>query len=126
MGNEEKKPRVLIVDDIEINRELLERRLKKKGFECVTAASGKEALEAYRRNIDVVLLDIMMPDMLGSEVLKEIRKEKSAKELPVIMVSAKDRGNEIDEFLKIGANDYLTKPVDMKDLIEKLGKCKAS
>ena len=106
--------RLLIVDDIADNRALLSRRFAKRGFEIVEADSGTEALRLVQeQQFDVVLLDVMMPGTDGMEVLRELRKKFSASSLPVIMVTAKTQPEVIVEALKTGANDYVTKPVDL-------------
>jgi diguanylate cyclase (GGDEF)-like protein len=111
--NQEDPFRVLIVDDVEDNRELLSRRLERKG--CVTegAESGFVALGLLaKQEFDLVLLDIMMPDLNGIEVLQRIRASHSADALPVIMVTAKVGVSDIVEALELGANDYITKPIE--------------
>jgi signal transduction histidine kinase len=107
------KGRVLVVDDNEMNRDILSRRLERKGFQVKSVADGREALEQVEAAAwDVVLLDIMMPGLSGLEVLKRIRRTKGPTELPVIMVTAKHQSTEIVETLELGANDYVTKPID--------------
>ena len=109
----EQKTRVLVVDDVADNRDILVRRLARRGFDAIEASSGGEALAMMRaEDFDVVLLDIMMPDMSGNEVLRQIRQTKSDVELPVIMVSAKSQSEDVVESLSLGANDYVTKPID--------------
>jgi CheY-like chemotaxis protein len=104
---------ILVVDDLPANRDLMTRRLERSGFRVVSAASGPEALEMIRRApVDLVLLDIMMPGMTGFDVLKTVRMERSAAVLPVIMVTAKTDSEDVVEALSLGANDYVTKPVD--------------
>ena len=105
--------RVLVVDDVADNRDVLTRRLVRRDFEVTEADGGRSALEAIRAGeFDVILLDIMMPDILGSEVLRTIRETFSQTELPVIMVSAKSESEDVVRCLELGANDYVTKPVD--------------
>jgi diguanylate cyclase (GGDEF)-like protein len=112
-GTPEHMTRVLVVDDVADNRDILVRRLSRRGFEAIEASGGRQALELMRQqNFDIVLLDIMMPDMSGNEVLREIRLTKSDIELPVIMVSAKSQSEDVVESLSLGANDYVTKPID--------------
>jgi diguanylate cyclase (GGDEF)-like protein/PAS domain S-box-containing protein len=112
-GFEEPKGHLLVVDDEEINRDLLSRRLERKGYHVTTAIDGREALEKIEnQHFDMVLLDIMLPILDGIAVLTKIRQEFAAGELPVIMVSAKDDSEGIVEALQAGANDYITKPVD--------------
>ncbi len=113
--------RLLIVDDIADNRALLSRRFVKRGFEIVEADRGAEALRlAQEQTFDVVLLDVMMPDMDGMEVLRRLRKQFSASLLPVIMVTAKTQSEDIVEALETGANDYVTKPVDFSIVLARV------
>ena len=105
--------RLLIVDDISDNREILSRRFQRRGFDVVEVDSGLKALEMLdREQFDLVLLDVMMPEVDGLEVLRRIRTRKSRSELPVIMVTAKSESDNIVDALELGANDYVTKPVD--------------
>ncbi len=106
-------PTILVVDDLPANRELMSRRLERSGFHVVCAASGREALDLLKRGpVDLVLLDIMMPGMTGFEVLKTVRLARSPAALPVIMVTAKTDAEDVVEALSLGANDYVTKPVE--------------
>jgi len=106
-------PRLLIVDDVRENREILRRRFERRGFLAVEASGGLEALTLVdREHFDLVLLDVMMPDLSGLEVLAHIRRRFSAGVLPVIMVTAKSQSEDVVEALNSGANDYITKPVD--------------
>ena len=105
--------RLLIVDDVSDNRALLTRRFERRGFEVVEADSGFAAIELIDNEpFDLVLLDVMMPGIDGIETLKRIRSQRSASALPVIMVTAKTGSNDIVYALELGANDYVTKPVD--------------
>jgi diguanylate cyclase (GGDEF)-like protein len=111
--NESARPRLLIVDDISDNRTILTRRFLRRGFEVVEADSGLTAIELIgRESFDLVLLDVMMPGIDGIETLKRIRMQQSASALPVIMVTAKSESDNIVDALELGANDYVTKPVD--------------
>ena len=104
---------LLVVDDNEMNRDLLSRRLSKKGHRVQVAEGGAKALEMIEDEaFDLVLLDIMMPGMDGMEVLERIRGERAPSELPVIMATAKTESEDIVAALKMGANDYVTKPFD--------------
>ncbi len=105
--------RFLVVDDNEMNRDLLSRRLRKKGYLVQVAEGGARALEMIADEaFDLVLLDIMMPGIDGMEVLERIRRKHEPDELPVIMATAKSESEDIVAALKIGANDYVTKPFD--------------
>jgi diguanylate cyclase (GGDEF)-like protein len=112
-GNAGVRHRLLIVDDVSDNRTLLTRRFERRGFEVVEADSGFAAIELIDKEpFDLVLLDVMMPGIDGIETLRRIRDRKSASALPVIMVTAKTGANHVVDALELGANDYVTKPVD--------------
>ena len=112
-GSAKPCPRLLIVDDISDNRTILTRRFQRRGFDVVEADSGFTAIDLIgSESFDLVLLDVMMPGIDGIETLKRIRAHKSASELPVIMVTAKSESENIVDALELGANDYVTKPVD--------------
>ena len=105
--------RVLIVDDNEMNRDMLSRRLERKGYSILEAASAHSLLERIEKEpVDLVLLDIEMPGISGLDALRKLRERFAPAELPVIMVTAKDRSEDIVTALDLGANDYLTKPID--------------
>ena len=108
---------ILAVDDDALNRGVIERIIARKGHTVTLASGGKEALQKIKQGgFDLVLLDIMMPDVDGIDVLKEIRQHYSMSALPVIMVSALDDSEKVVELLELGANDYVTKPIDAKVL----------
>lgn len=113
--------KLLLVDDDQMNGNLLQSRLTKRGFACDYVTSGKSCLDALKNNdYQLILLDIMMPDMSGIEVLEQIRKDKKPVELPVIMVTAKGETSDIVDALKKEANDYLTKPVNIDVAIARI------
>lgn len=104
---------LLLVDDDAMNRDALSRRLLRSGYHVLTAASGAEALEMVHANrVDAVLLDVMMPGMSGIDTLRRLRESRSPADLPVIMVTANDTSRDVVEALDLGANDYVTKPID--------------
>ena len=105
--------KVLIVDDVEDNREILRRRMTRIGYDVTTVNDGASALqhiEAYDYNL--VLLDWMMPGMSGIETLKRIRLNRTPSDLPVIITTARTANDDVIEALTAGANDYITKPFD--------------
>lgn len=103
---------VLLVDDIPLNILLIEKILKKFGFDIRKANSGSQALEMIaERQPHLILLDIMMPRMSGYEVLETIRQTHSASQLPVVMLSALNANEDISKAMELGANDFLTKPI---------------
>ncbi len=110
--------KILLVDDDPNIRRLVELYLKKEGFEVVTAARGDEAVHAYKSaNPNLILLDIMLPSMDGWQVCREIRKESN---VPIIMLTAKDETFDKVLGLELGADDYVAKPFDMKELVARI------
>lgn len=115
--------RVLVVDDDAGNREPLARRLIRRGFEVTTADDGLACLAAVDAEpFDAILLDVMMPGMSGLEVLTRLRQTHSSTELPIIMATARDGSAHIVEALELGANDYVTKPLDFPVVLARLEK----
>jgi diguanylate cyclase (GGDEF)-like protein/PAS domain S-box-containing protein len=107
------KGRVLVVDDEKVNRAVICKYLEREGYETRQAQSGAEAFALMQPKLfDLVMLDIMMPDMDGFEVLQKIRKLHQKLELPVIMVTAETVSQKIVRAFKLGANDYISKPID--------------
>src|SRR5713101_6246052 len=113
--------RVLVVDDVPANVKLLEARLSAEYFDVVTAMSGEEALAICERaDCDIVLLDVMMPDMDGFEVCRRLKASPSTHHLPVIMVTALDQISDRVKGLEAGADDFLTKPVSDLALVARV------
>jgi phosphoserine phosphatase RsbU/P len=107
--------RILVVDDNEMNRDMLSRRLQRKSYEVETAVGGQEAIDAVVKNrYSLILLDIMMPEIDGYQVLEEVRRRYDVTELPIIMTTAKAESEDIVKALRMGANDYVTKPIDFQ------------
>jgi DNA-binding response OmpR family regulator len=105
---------LLLVDDDEMNRDMLGRRIELEGYAVTLAEGGRQALVLLeRQTFDLVLLDNMMPDLNGLQTLGKIRETWGPAELPVIMVTAKDQSEDVVEAFRHGANDYVTKPVDL-------------
>src|SRR6516225_8780603 len=112
---------LLVVDDEELNREGLARRLRRHDYDVALARSGREAIELLaRRSFDLVLLDIMMPGMNGLEVLKFLRRVDTLVDLPIIMVTAKGESEDMVEAFELGANDYVTKPLDFPVVLARI------
>ncbi len=113
--------RVLIVDDDKMSGELIQKRLIKRGLSVDYVESGQECLEYIEeKSVDLILLDLMMPGMDGSEVLMKIREKYNNFELPVIILTAKDGTEDTVESLRRGANDYLLKPVNLDIAIARI------
>ena len=116
------KAKILVVDDNEKNVELLEAILQAADFEVLKAYDGKQAIEMVgRQRPDLLLLDIMMPQLDGFQVCEMLRKDPQNAGLPVIMVTAKDKESDIVQSLERGADDYIVKPIDKKELLGKIG-----
>lgn len=102
---------VLVVDDNEVNRDVLARRLQRQGHRVVMAENGRQALESMQtRPFDLVLLDIMMPEMNGYQVLEHMKVDATLRHVPVIVISALDEMDSVVRCIELGAEDYLTKP----------------
>ncbi|MFH1397061.1 MAG: response regulator [Candidatus Omnitrophota bacterium] len=112
---------ILVVDDQPQNIELLEAYLVPQGYEIVKAASGEEALEKLIHNqIDLILLDVMMPKMSGIEVLKNLRADEKTKEIPVVMVTVLKETEDKVKALEAGCDDFISKPVDKVELLARV------
>jgi len=113
--------RVLIVDDIPTNVRLLEARLSAEYFEVETASSGAEALAICETaDIDIILLDVMMPVMDGFEVCRRLKASQKTQHIPVLMITALDQPSDRVKGLQVGADDFLTKPVDDVQLMARV------
>lgn len=113
---------VLVVDDNEMNRDLLSRRLQRQGFTVVMAEDGKQALECIRlQSFDLVLLDVMMPQMNGYQVLEYLKTDAELRHIPVIMISALDDMDSVVRCIELGAEDYLFKPFNQTLLKARIG-----
>jgi serine/threonine-protein kinase len=113
--------RLLVVDDNVDNCEVLRRRLQRRGYVVRVAMSGDAALaELARETFDAVLLDIEMPDISGLEVLARVRERHSKTELPVVMATAQTASEQMVEAFRLGANDYVTKPLDFPVVVARL------
>jgi CheY-like chemotaxis protein len=114
--------RLLIVDDNEINRDVLARRLGRQGYTTAAAENGRKALEMVQtQKFDLLLLDIMMPELNGYEVLRHLKADSHLRDIPVIMISALDDMASIVRCIKLGAEDYLPKPFDPVLLRARIG-----
>lgn len=102
---------ILVVDDNEMNRDMLSRRLQRQGYTVTVAENGERALEMMREeNFDLVLLDIMMPRLNGYQVLEQVKADQQLKNIPIIMISAVDDLDSVVKCIELGAEDYLFKP----------------
>ncbi len=120
--NAEKNHLVLVVDDDPMMTKLISNYLNYRNYDSIESHNGKEALEiiAETPEIDLVILDILMPEFSGYEVSRKIREAYSLYEMPVLMLTAKNEIEDIIEGFESGANDYLAKPFDMKELLARV------
>lgn len=114
----EKKPRVLAVDDQRDALRLLQIRLQQAGFDCVTAGDGLTAIELLAKEpVDVIILDVMMPQMDGMETCRRLKLDERTKDIPVLFLTAKFEMEDKIRGLEVGGHDYLTKPVEQAELL---------
>jgi DNA-binding response OmpR family regulator len=110
--------RILIVDDDRDARDILTRLLQREGYQCVAVEDGPGCLSAARtENIDVILLDVMMPGMDGLQVCEELQKDEQLRAIPVILLTAKDDLATRADGMARGVSEYLTKPINKRELL---------
>ena len=115
---------ILVVDDGEDNRDMLARRLRRQGYEVLTADGGRAALATLAgAPVDLVLLDVMMPDLDGYAVLERLKADPARRDIPVLMISALDELDSVVRCIQLGAEDYLGKPFDPVLLQARIGAC---
>lgn len=122
----QERKKILIADDDAKNIFALKLVLQSKGYSCITAPGAHEAIELLRENPDtgIVLLDMMMPDMDGYEALQVLKSDKDTADIPVIAVTAQAMTGDKEKCLAAGADDYISKPIDIDALIIILKKYK--
>jgi CheY-like chemotaxis protein len=119
--------KILIVEDNEMNRDMLSRRLKKKNYEIVMAIDGKQGVEmAIDQLPDIILMDMSLPIMDGWEATRNVKSNDATKDIPVIAFTAHAMAGDKEKALEAGCNDYEAKPVNFKRLLEKIEKWVAS
>lgn len=115
------KSRILIVDDDPHAVEILTRMLGREGYDCVSASSGAAALETVRSQpVDVILLDVMMPEMDGLQVCEHLRADDTLRQIPVILLTAKDDMETRSRGMALGVSEYLTKPINKRELFTRI------
>ena len=113
--------KILIVEDNEMNRDMLSRRLVKRGYEIAMAFDGKQGVDmASSENPDLILLDMSLPVMDGWEAAGHLKANDATKNIPVIALTAHAMAGDMEKALEAGADDYDTKPVDLKRLLGKI------
>ena len=115
---------ILVVDDNEMNRDLLTRRLERQGYQVTTAVDGQEALDTLsRQEFSLVLLDIMLPVINGYQVLEQMKADQKSSHIPVIITTALDEADGKAKCIELGADDYLTKPFNPVTLKSRISDC---
>lgn len=113
--------KVLLVEDNEMNRDMLSRRLERKGFEVVFALDGQAAVDmASSENPDLILMDMSLPVMDGWEATRQIKAKENLSDIPIIALTAHAMSGDREKALEAGCEEYDTKPVDFPRLIEKI------
>ena len=116
-------PKLLLVEDNEMNRDMLSRRLVKKGYEIVIAEDGAQGVALARsERPDLILMDMSLPVIHGWDATRELKADPGTKSIPVIALTAHAMSGDREKALEAGCDDFDTKPVDMPRLLEKIGK----
>ena len=114
--------KVLVVDDDPVIQKLLKVNFEMEGYEVLSASDGAEGLDQARAgNPDIIILDVMMPKMNGLEVLAALKADAGTEAIPVILLSAKAQAGDVQAGIDRGADDYVTKPFDPLDLLDRVG-----
>ena len=113
--------KILLIEDNEMNRDMLARRLERRGYQVVLAPDGKEGLTAARsEKPDLILMDLSLPEMDGWETTRRLRSDGALRHIPVIAITAHAMPGEREKALEAGCNDYATKPVDFPALVAQI------
>lgn len=119
--SKDRPPTILVADDEPINRSLIQRRLEREGYRVFTAENGRVAVEVARETLpDLIILDVMMPEMDGLEACRLIKEDERTHDLPVIFLSARDETEMKVNGLSLGANDYISKPFKAEELMARV------
>ena len=113
--------KILLVEDNEMNRDMLSRRLERRGYEIAIAVDGRQGIDmAKAGSFDLVLMDMSLPEVDGWEATRQLRDSKECSTLPIIALTAHAMAGDRERAIKAGANDYDTKPIDLPRLLEKI------
>jgi CheY-like chemotaxis protein len=114
-------PKILLVEDNEMNRDMLSRRLARKGYEIVIAVDGGQGVElAHSDNPDLILMDMSLPVKDGWTATRELKADSKTKQIPVIALTAHAMSGDREQALEAGCDDYDTKPIELPRLLEKI------
>jgi CheY-like chemotaxis protein len=115
-------PKILLIEDNELNRDMLSRRLQRKGYSIITAENGELGLSLARSETpDLILMDITLPQMDGWEVTLLLKADENTRHIPIIALTARAMATDRAKALEVGCDDYDTKPVDFGRLTQKIG-----
>jgi CheY-like chemotaxis protein len=115
--------KILLVEDNEMNRDMLSRRLKRKGFDIAIATDGQMGVEmAQSESPDLILMDMSLPVINGWDATRQIKGDEATKHIPIIALTAHAMAGDRESAMEAGCDDYDTKPVELKRLLEKIGK----
>jgi len=114
-------PKILLVEDNEMNRDMLSRRLQRKGFEVEMAVDGKQGVEmALTGKYDLILMDMSLPEIDGWEATRRVREADQTRAIPIIALTAHAMSGDREKAMAAGCNDYDTKPVELERLLAKI------
>jgi CheY-like chemotaxis protein len=114
-------PKILLVEDNEMNRDMLSRRLIRKGYEIVVAVDGKQGVDmAVEGGYDLILMDMSLPEIDGWEATRQVRAHPNGKSVPIVALTAHAMAGDREKALAAGCNDYDTKPIELPRLLEKI------
>ncbi|GMQ91643.1 MAG: response regulator [Gammaproteobacteria bacterium] len=117
-------PRILVVEDNDMNRDMLSRRLSRKGFDVINAVDGQQGISlAIEESPDLILMDMSLPVMDGWEATRLLKAKKQTRNIPIIGLSAHAMSGDKEKALNAGCDDYETKPVDFDKLLTKISNC---
>jgi CheY-like chemotaxis protein len=118
-----KVPKVLIVEDNELSRDMLSRRLRRKGYEVIVAVDGSEGISlVIGQKPDIVLMDLSLPDMDGWEATRRLKQNPDTHQIPIIALTAHAMSGDREKALDAGCDEYDTKPIDLRRLLSKINR----
>jgi len=118
---------ILLVDDSVVNNILMQSILEDRGYSILTVSNGMDALELLKqKRPDLIILDIMMPDLNGFGVLESVKKYESTSNIPVMMLTARNNWKDQEKAMTMGAADYVIKPIDIEDVVSRVDRLVSS
>ena len=113
--------RILLVEDNEMNRDMLSRRLQRRGYDIEIAVDGREGIDKAQQAPDLILMDMSLPIIDGWEATRQLKADDATKSIPIIALTAHAMSGDREKALDAGCDDYDTKPIELKRLLEKIG-----